>query len=173
MGQPAMFIIGVDPSTKAMGYGVLKAEGRGQLEYVTAGVITAPAGWSIERRLDELGRGLEEVVSEIDLSEVVLCGIEAGFGGYKKGGVMGALATGAARGVAIYVLHRRFKAEVRQYQPSTVKKAATGLGDAQKGDVGMFVARQLGLRNVPDGDTGDAIAVAITRAHDSDLFVGR
>lgn len=166
-----MIIIGVDPSTVRLGYGVLRHRpGRqhGDLEYVTAGVITAPAGRPLVRRLDELATGLEEVVNEIGSDEAVLCGIEAGFGN-PKSGIMGALSLGAARGVAALVMYRRFHEEVKEYFPSTVKKAATGNGAAQKDQVARVVALRLGLRVVPEPDAGDALAVAIARAQDSDL----
>ena len=165
-----MIAIGIDPSTKAMGYGVLRSVQGGPLKYVTAGVITAPAGWPLVRRLDELARGLEEVVAEVDpTNDVILCGIEAGF----VKGQAGALSLGAARGVASLVMYRRFKVEVRSYAPTSVKLAATGSGKADKVQVARAVANRFGLKVVPDGDTSDALAVAITRAQDSTLFRAR
>jgi crossover junction endodeoxyribonuclease RuvC len=167
---PGVIVVGVDPSTKRLGYAVLRSTNGGPLTYVTAGVITARDRDPLVKRLDELARGLEEVCAEVDPSnDVILCGIEAGF----VKGQTSAIVLGAARGVASLVMWRRFGVEVREYAPLSVKLAATGRGNAEKEDVARIVAKRLGLRVVPDGDTGDALAVAIARAQDSTLLRAR
>lgn len=163
------FVIGIDPGTSKMGYGVLKIPGRGQLEYVTCGVCTAPEGWSKTRRLAELARSLEEVVNEVDPNEVVICAIEAGFV-MKKQGQMGAIALGEARGIARLVMFRRFGVEVAEFQPATVKLAACGNGAAKKPEVARIVAARLHIPGKLDPDAGDAVAVAIAAAQQSDLY---
>lgn len=162
-----MISIGVDPSTKSMGYGILRSIDGGPLKYVTAGIITAPSGWPLVKRLDELARGLEEVVDEVDSSnDVILCGVEAGF----VKGQTSALALGGARQIAALIMYRRFKTEIREYAPASVKLAATGRGNAEKEYVARIVAKRFGLKTIPDGDAADALAVAIARAQDSTLL---
>lgn len=149
-----------------MGYAVLKIPGRGQLEYVTCGVCSAPAHWTKTRRLGELARCLEEVVAEVDQGEVVICALEAGF----VKGQLSAIALGEARGIARLVMFRRFGVEVAEFQPASVKLAACGNGAAKKPEVARIVAARLGIRGKLDADAADAVAVAITAAQQSDLY---
>lgn len=150
-----MIVLGVDPGSVKMGYGLISAEGE-QLRLVEAGVLTAPAGWDKYRRLAELGRVLEEVFDE---HAVEAFAIEAGF----VKGQQGALTSGAARGVAGYIAARR-GLEVVEYQPATVKQAVTGHGGAEKEQVAEMVRVVLSMNRTPALDAGDALAVAITHA---------
>jgi len=140
-----------------MGYGCIDVFGDA-LTYVEAGVLEASAKAPKYERLVELGCDLEALIDELRPDQV---GIEAGF----VKGQMGALMSGAARGVAAYIAGRR-GLPVREYAPATVKKAATGHGAAEKDQVAALVAKQLGMHGVPDLDAGDALAVAICRARD-------
>lgn len=160
-----MLVIGVDPGSITMGYAVLRKHDRVKdpMDLISAGVLHAPQSWRVSRRLLHLGTGLEAVVDEIDTeADVVLCGIEAGF----VNGQQGALASGASRGLAMYILAKRFRVDVREYQTSTCKLAATGNGAAKKTDVARAVTARLHLATTPDADIADAIAVAIARAQD-------
>ncbi len=149
-----------------MGYGILHGGGR-TLDYVAAGVITAKGSWPLWRRLVELANGLEEAIAEVDPNEVVLCGIEAGF----VKGQMGALVSGAARGVAMVTLGKRFNVEVKQYAPASVKLAASGHGSMEKAGLARIVQARLRMNVLPVSDAADALAVAITRACDSALYL--
>ncbi len=152
-----MRILGIDPGSVKMGYGCIETDGP-RLTYVEAGVLTAPAKVGKYERLVELGRDLEELIADLKPDVAAL---EAGF----VKGQMGALVSGAARGVAAYVLGCR-GIPVREYAPATVKKTATGNGAAEKEQVAEMVARQLGLNSIPAPDAADALAIAICRARD-------
>lgn len=161
-----MIAVGVDPGSIKMGYGVVRVTGA-RLEYVTCGLLSAPAAWPVWRRLCELGGDLGELTNEINDQhrghpEDVIVGIEAGF----IRGQQGALVSASARGVALFVLGSAF-GEVRSYAPATIKKAATGTGRADKEQVQKMVMLRLGLNNPPGFDECDALAVGITRAMDS------
>lgn len=151
-----MIIIGLDPGSVRLGYGVIRIDGQ-RLNYIAAGVLSAPEGWHKYRRISEIGRDLVGVLEEY---KPVSAAIEAGF---IKGGQMGALVSGAARGVAAYLCVSR-GIPVAEYAPSTVKKAAAGKGNATKETVGRVVQLRLGLRNLPPEDATDALACAITHA---------
>lgn len=150
-----MILIGLDPGSVRLGYGVIRVDGP-RLHYVGAGVITAPAGWEKYRRLGEIGRELAGVLEEY---KPAAAAIEAGF----VKGQMGALVSGAARGVAAYLCISR-GIPVTEYAPATVKKGAGGRGNATKGQVGQVVQLRLGLRTLPEEDATDALAVAITHS---------
>ncbi len=152
-----MRVLGIDPGSVKMGYGCIDVTGAA-LTYVEAGVLEASKSAPKYERIVELGRDLEALIDELKPDQV---GIEAGF----VKGQLGALVSGAARGVAAYVAGRR-GIVVREYAPATVKKVATGHGDAEKHQVARFVAQQLKMRGIPDADAGDALAIAICRARD-------
>jgi len=153
-----MRVLGVDPGSIKMGYGCIDVAPGCRLTYVEAGVITASAKLDKYDRLVELGRDLEAVI--VELRPDVFC-LEAGF----VKGQMGALVSGAARGVAAFVAGRA-GLQVTEYAPATVKKAACGSGNAEKEQVAQVVAIRLGLVRTPALDAADALAIAIARAQD-------
>lgn len=147
----------MDPGSVKMGYGVVTADA-GLISYVAAGVISAPASWGKQRRLVELFKELEDVLAEYTPD---VAGIEAGF----VKGQMGALTSGAARGIALLALGRR-GIDATEYPPTTVKKVAAGYGAAQKGQVARMVQVTLHMNKEPEPDAADALAVALCRARD-------
>ncbi|MCA9334882.1 crossover junction endodeoxyribonuclease RuvC, partial [Candidatus Saccharibacteria bacterium] len=58
-----MRIIGIDPGTGILGFGVIDVE-RGKTRLVTAGVITTPAHTPIDERLEEIFDGLTDIIAE-------------------------------------------------------------------------------------------------------------
>jgi crossover junction endodeoxyribonuclease RuvC len=152
-----MRVLGIDPGSVKMGYGCIDVAGP-VLTYVDAGILSARASLDKYARLAEIGRDLEALLVELHPDAVAL---EAGF----VKSQMGALTSGAARGVAAYIAVRR-GIPVREYAPATVKKTATGYGAADKSQVAELVARQLGMKTIPGPDAGDALAIAICRARD-------
>ena len=153
-----MLVIGVDPGSVKMGYGIIDVAPGFRLTFVEAGVLTARAILGKYERLVELGRDLEEIVREFRPDAGAL---EAGF----VRGQMGALVSGAARGVAAFVLGCA-GVPVVEYAPATVKKAACGAGNAEKDQVARIVQMHLRLARQPEPDAADALAIAITRAAD-------
>jgi len=153
-----MRVLGCDPASILMGYGCIDVAPGCRLTYVEAGVLSASAKLDKYARLVILGRELEEVIAE--LRPDVFC-LEAGF----VKGQMGALVSGAARGVAAFIAGRA-GLQIAEYAPATVKKAACGAGNADKDQVARIVAARLGLSRQPEPDAADALAVAITRAFD-------
>jgi crossover junction endodeoxyribonuclease RuvC len=150
-----MLILGIDPASVRCGYGVIRADGE-LLAYLDAGVLSAPESWDKYRRLAEIGRCLDQVFEKHNIDAVA---IEAGF----VKGQMGALTSGAARGVCGYLAARRGIA-VFEYQPTTVKKAATANGAAAKEIVANCVRLRLRLNRTPEADAADALATAICHA---------
>jgi hypothetical protein len=90
-------ILGIDPGTLRLGYGVIDRIGKSKLTYVECGVISAPARQPRDQRLLTIGRGLRELLDELCPDEVAL---EQAF--YGKN-VQATLALGEARGVALFV----------------------------------------------------------------------
>ena len=161
-----MLVMGFDPGSYRCGYGAVRAARTG-LQYLAAGVIDLNRRAALVTRLIELGADLAHVCKEMEAlrgpNESVMIGVEAG---YADGHGGSALVLGAARGVTMYVVASAFYCPIREYAPSTVKKATTGYGKADKAQVARMVALRLGLRRALAPDAGDALAIAITRAQD-------
>ena len=65
-------ILGIDPGSLRLGYGVVDRIGPAQLSYVECGVIVAPAKMDRTERLVTIGRGLRELVEELGPDEVAM-----------------------------------------------------------------------------------------------------
>lgn len=152
-----MRIIGIDPGTGILGFGVIDTDGR-KTKLVTAGVITTPAHTPIDQRLEEIFDGLTEIIAETN-PEVM--SIEKLF--FSRN-VTTAISVAQARGVAI-LTGRKAKLPVAEYTPKQIKQTLTGYGDADKKQMQEMVRIQLGLIEAPKpDDCADALAAAITYA---------
>jgi crossover junction endodeoxyribonuclease RuvC len=150
-------VLGIDPGTLRLGYGVVEHDGRAALRYVECGVITAPAHEPRPTRLAEIGRGLRELLIELRPHAVAM---EEAF--YGKN-VQSTLALGEARGVAIFVAAEQ-GLSVSGYPPSMIKQSVVGNGRATKDQIGFLVRALLSLQRTPAPDAADALAIAICHA---------
>jgi len=147
-------ILGLDPGSRYCGYGVIDDEA-GQLRYVECGVLSAPESKPMEVRLGEIARGLREVIEELAPQIVAVEDV------FTHQNPRSALALAQARGMALAVIGLA-GLRVSSYPPAVVKKAVTGAGAADKGQVARMVQALIGLRTLPRADATDALAVAIT-----------
>lgn len=150
-------ILGIDPGTNVLGYGVLRVLGK-KAEMVTLGVIDMRKVPDIYLKL---GRIYERVMGVIDAFKPDELAIEAPFFG-KNAQTM--LKLGRAQGVAIAAAMAR-QVPIHEYAPMQIKQAITGRGAASKEQVAALLQRQLGisdetLRSVPFLDATDALAAA-------------
>jgi crossover junction endodeoxyribonuclease RuvC len=150
-------ILGIDPGSLRLGYGVIDRTGKSQLGYVECGVISAPARMPRAERLAAIGRGLRELVDELRPDEVAM---EQAF--YGKN-VQSTLALGEARGVVTFVVCDR-GLPLAGYAPALVKRSIVGHGGATKQQIGYLVRALLSLRRMPEPDAADALALAICHA---------
>lgn len=154
--------MGVDPGTKATGFGVVEASGR-RLSPVAWGTVKGPARLSLAQRLKAMSDGLKEAIAA---HRPTVVAVEDTF--YARN-VKSALALGQARGVAL-VAAAEAGLEVVTYPARTIKKAVVGYGGAEKEQVQSMVARLLGLEEPPASpDAADALAVAICHLNTSAL----
>ena len=153
-----MIVLGIDPGTAAMGYGIVESKG-GRLRMVDAGCLTTKPDVSLPKRLLAIHGTLDELIA---LHQPDLVAVERLF--FSRN-AQTAFAVGQARGV---VLLAAAQAEVlvREATPSEVKLAVTGHGNAAKDQVGRMVAVCLSLKEPPrNDDTADALAIAIWAAN--------
>jgi crossover junction endodeoxyribonuclease RuvC len=152
-----MKIIGIDPGTGILGFGVIEVNGT-KLKLVEAGVIRTPAHTPHDERLEEIFDGLSEIIAT---TKPDAFSIEKLF--FTKN-VTTAMSVAEARGVAILVA-RKAGLPIAEYTPPEIKQTLTGYGKADKKQVQEMVRIQLGLKEVPKpDDCADALAAAITYA---------
>ena len=152
----AVRIIGVDPGSRSTGYGVVDAVGT-RLVHVASGHVSAGDGdWAGRLRtiFEELGAIVDaHTPRELAIEKV-----------FMHRNPSSALKLGQARGVAILAASMRFL-PVHEYSPNEVKKAVTGKGHASKEQIQYMTRILLALREPPQSDQADALAVAICHAH--------
>jgi crossover junction endodeoxyribonuclease RuvC len=150
-----MRILGIDPGTGILGFGVVDYEG-GSFKMVIAGVISTPAHTPLDERLEEIYDGLQEIIAE---TKPEVASIEKLF--FARN-VTTAMSVSHARGVAMLAA-RKNKLAIAEYTPLQIKQTLTGYGKADKKQMQEMVRLQLGLNVVPKpDDAADALAAAIT-----------
>lgn len=149
-----MRIIGIDPGTGILGFGVIDVNGA-KIHLVTAGVIRTPAHTPLPDRLEEIYNGLTEIIQE---TKPAVMAIEKLF--FARN-VTTAMSVSHARGVAM-LTGKQASLHIEEYTPMQIKQTITGYGKADKKQVQEMVRVQLGLKEVPKpDDCADALAAAI------------
>lgn len=152
-----MRIIGIDPGTGILGFGVVDAV-NGVYRLVTAGVITTPAHTPLDERLEEIYDGLTAIIAETSPDEMSIEKL------FFSRNVTTAMSVSHARGVAM-LAGRKAKLPIAEYTPMQIKQALTGYGKADKKQIQEMVRIQLGLTEIPrPDDAADALAAAITHS---------
>ena len=146
-------VLGVDPGTLKMGYGVLEATGEA-LQVVSYGVLKASSAASLEERLARLFQGLVEGFETWCPTTVA---VEEPFVG---GNPRSALAVGRAQAVVLLAAAQR-GIPVSRYSPAQVKQSVTDYGRGSKEQVQEMVRLLLGLTGPLAPDAADALAVAL------------
>lgn len=152
-----MRILGIDPGTRAVGYGLIRAVGS-RSEFVAAGVVRANVKDPLPRRLLAIRDGLRAAIAELRPDAIV---IERAFHGKNSASL---IALGEGRGVAL-LCAAEHGTPIFEYAPAEVKKAVSGRGGARKPQVARMVRALLGSPqlDVPH-DASDALAIALCHA---------
>ena len=149
-------IVGLDPGTQIMGYGLIEGDPPKVLAY---GAFTAPRR-PIGERLLFIYRRLEELLEKHSPQEAA---VEEPFVGENP---RSAIAVGQAQALAFLACAGR-GITIRSYSPTQVKGAVAGYGRSEKGQVQEMVRLQLGLEETPGQDAADALAVALCHLYHS------
>lgn len=150
-----MRIIGIDPGTGILGFGVIDII-KNTPKLVTAGVIKTPAHTPLDERLVEIYDGLTEIIAETNPS---VMSIEKLF--FARN-VTTAMSVSHARGVAM-LAGKKAGLTIAEYTPLQIKQTLTGYGKADKKQMQEMVRMQLNLKEIPrPDDAADALAAAIT-----------
>ena len=149
-----MRVLGIDPGSRRTGWGVVELRGT-RLLHLGAGTISVPEKLALARRLRRIHEELERVIAEHRPESVAV--EEIFYAKYANA----AIKLGHARGVALLAAEQS-GLEVHEYPPAIVKRTVVGRGAADKSQVGRLVMALLGLREAPEEDAADALAIAIT-----------
>ena len=152
-----MRILGIDPGTGILGFGVIDA-GRGKTKLVDGGVIRTPAKQDDAIRLQTI---FEEISGIIAQSKPEAMAVEKL---YFAQNVTTAMTVAQARGVVLLAGQQAGLA-IYEYTPLQIKQALTSYGRADKKQMQEMVRVILELDEVPKpDDCADALAAAITHS---------
>jgi crossover junction endodeoxyribonuclease RuvC len=150
-------ILGVDTSLRSSGVAVIEVKGQ-QLRALAYGRIHNKPAMAHSACLAEIQRQIDALITEFEPDEAA---IEGAF--FAKN-ARTAMILGQARGAALACCALR-TLPVFEYSPRSVKQAVVGVGSARKEQVATMVMRLLGLKETPQEDAADALAIAVTHAH--------
>ena len=149
-----MRVIGIDPSLVSTGFGVVSCED-GRYVPVVYGAIRTSRCHSLPRRLEEIRRELDKVLSSYAVDEAV---VENPFNARN---VRTALVLGQVRGAVLCALAGR-DCPLHEYSALEIKKAVTGYGQAEKHQVQIMIRALLGIEDdALSSDAADALAAAV------------
>ncbi len=149
-----MRVLGLDPSLRATGWGVVEGAGN-TFHCLGCGHIPTKSGVPLPERLERIYLELTAVIARF---EPEAAGVETVFTA-KNPKV--AILLGHARGVAVLAV-KRAGVPVFEDAPRDIKKAVTGRGGAAKEQVAYMVKMILGLDESPiTTDESDALAAAL------------
>ena len=152
-----MRIIGIDPGSTVTGYGIVEQANR-QLRHVASGRVVSATRMPFHDRLKRIYSELEKVIAYYEPNVMAVEDL------FIARNIKSALKLGQAKGVAI-LAGLNADLTISEYSPLEVKKALVGYGRAQKTQVQEMIRVLLGLGEIPESDTADALAVAICHLH--------
>jgi crossover junction endodeoxyribonuclease RuvC len=151
-----MRIIGIDPGSRATGYGVVERRDR-RVVHIAHGTVRTGQG-QLGARLAEIHEMIAGVVRR-EAPDVAV--VEQVF---VAANVRSALVLGQARGAVLAAVGAA-GLPIFELAPRAIKNAVVGTGTASKAQVQAMVARLLSLDRAPSRDAADALAAAICQAH--------
>lgn len=156
MKNNGFIILGIDPGSIKTGYGALNVISN-TFKHIDNGLIAPPKGMEFKERVAFIFKGvcdnIEEFKPDYLALEDIFISVNAQ-SALKLGHVRGAIICAAAvHGIPVF-----------EYSPTRVKQSITGNGRAEKFQIQEMVRILLKLKEVPQEDAADALAVAITHA---------
>jgi len=152
-----MIILGIDPGTAIIGYGLIKKDR--EISLLDYGCITTSKELTSAERLKELHTKLEKIIKK---HKPDIAAVEDIF--FFKN-LKTVIKVSQARGVILLAAAQQ-KIPVFEYTPLQIKQAITTYGRAEKIQVQKMVKLLLNLKEIPKpDDAADALAVAICCAN--------
>lgn len=148
-----MRVLGIDPSLKSTGYGLLEYMGQ-EYSVLAYGTIKPTVSKPFHHKINEIKSKIEEIIATYNPEEVA---IENTF--YAQN-VKTALTLGQVRG-AILIAIASQDCPLFEYSPLEIKKAVTGYGQADKNQVSIMIKTLLNITdNHMETDASDALGTA-------------
>lgn len=152
----SMRILGIDPGTGILGFGIIDVDKKGKVHLVDAGVIRTPAYQPDSERLFTIYTELKQIIAD---TKPQVMSVEKLF--FARN-VTTAMSVSQARGVVL-LLGKQYDLDLHEFTPLQIKQAVTGYGKADKKQIQEMVRVMLGLTDVPKpDDAADALAAALT-----------
>ncbi len=153
-----MIVLGIDPGTAALGYGIVEAT-RGRVREVDHGCLETSPDTSLPERLLAIHALVDDL---LEAHQPDVMAVERLF--FSKN-VQTAFGVGQARGVVLLAAAQH-GVPVREATPNEVKSAIAGYGAADKEQVQRMVQMVLGMAERPrPDDAADALAIAVWAAN--------
>ena len=152
-----MIILGIDPGTAEMGWGIInRGDKRGKaVKYVNHGMIKTSSEDPLSKRLVIIKRGVEKLVDEHDVEEIVIERVV--FNVNKRS----AISVAQSYGVIMLLAGER-DLPVYEYNALEAKLYVAGHGRADKKVVQLAIKKQLHLKEYPTPvHAADALAIAL------------
>jgi len=148
-------VLGIDPGTAVLGYGVVEGGTGTHPRLLECGTLTTAARDPLPSRLRVIHEGTAALLLRHAPDAVA---VESAF--YGKN-VRTTVVLSHARGVILLAAEQAGVA-IAEYSPAQVKKTVVGRGAALKPQVGYMVAQLLRLKTAPTpADAADGVAVAL------------
>ena len=155
-------ILGIDPGTTIMGYGLIKAQNQ-KLELITYGVLYLDKFDDHFLKLKKIFDKVTMLIEEYNPDEL---SIEAPFFGKN---VQSMLKLGRAQGVAIAAAMNK-TLPAFEYSPRKIKQAITGNGNSSKEQVAYMLKNLFELKELhKDLDATDGLAAAVCHSYQSNI----
>ncbi len=154
-----MIILGIDPGTAIMGYGVIEKVSHVESRCIAYGVVTTSPKSNMGNRLVELAKDLNDIIEKYKPDVV---GIEELYFFKNEKTV---ITVAQARGVILQEVAKR-NIPYHEFTPLQIKQAVTGYGLSKKANIQEAVKLWLKLETIPKpDDAADGLAVALTVSH--------
>lgn len=165
MADKPKIILGIDPGTLVLGYGIISVQNK-TVEMISMGVVKLQKLGEMNKRLARIFNRIDSIIEDFNPDEIA---IEAQFFGKD---VQAMLKLGRAQGVAITPAIIR-DLPVHEYAPRKIKVAITGNGDASKEQVSMMLGKILKIDLSNESlDATDGLATALCHYYQSQIPSG-
>jgi crossover junction endodeoxyribonuclease RuvC len=149
-----MIILGIDPGTATMGYGIIKKEGM-DLTCLEYGLIETKKTLSDAQRLRKIDEEIEKIFNDFSPKALAIEKV------YFSKNVKTAMTVSQAKGIVMLKAAKE-NIPVYEFSPSQIKSTITGHGKAKKMQVQKMIKSQLRLKERPrPNDAADALGAAI------------
>jgi crossover junction endodeoxyribonuclease RuvC len=155
-----MKILGIDPGTQVMGWGVIESDGD-NTSLVDYGAIKVPDKLQTAPKLHHIFREIQKIIRKFAPDSIA---VETPFVGKN---VHSAFVVGRAQAMALLAAAAK-DIPAFEYSPAKIKQSVANYGASSKEQIQQMVRLLLGLREIPEpSDAADALAVALCHVQES------